>query len=272
MILEHGFSLAEGPVYDVRNRCLYFVDILGHRLHVRADSGERLSHDLGDFVTSVHLTDDVDTVLVTTRSSLFLFDVQSGRKRHIITVDMDESMRFNDGAAAPDGSLWMGSMRIDPPRTDEGKLYRITSEGWTVAASGFGIANGLAFLSPDTFVHVDSARDIVRKCQLEDGQIRTLAFHQYGGCCPDGLCLASSGEILVALWNIGEVSILDSEDLEEKGSIPGFKTSLSSVALTDDGRLYLTSGEDENGSGELVEIDVKYKKGEENIWKTELPL
>ena len=35
-----GYKLAEGPVFDVRTRTLYFVDILGHRLYIRQD-GEK---------------------------------------------------------------------------------------------------------------------------------------------------------------------------------------------------------------------------------------
>ncbi len=263
-----GYKLAEGPVFDVRTRTLYFVDILGHRLYIRQDGEKERFLDFGQFTTSVHLTTDVNRVLVTTRATVLLVDVTTGDRREIITIDLDESERFNDGAIAPDGTLYMGTMRIDRPRVDEGRIYRITENGYSAFPDTYGVANGMAFLSPDSFIHIDSAVDTVRKYRIAGNRLEVLAQYVYPDKdSPDGLCLSSTGDVLVALWNKGELSVLDSGTLEEKERMKGFKTCLSSAALSDDGRMFLTSAEDSSGIGLLYVLETTMVKMEENLWQ-----
>ena len=121
------FRLAEGPRYDVRTRTLYLVDINGRRLHVRPDGGQERSFAFEDHVTSVNLCSDSDKVLVSAGSSLWIVDVHSGRRTMILEMDLGAGMRFNDSALSPSGHLLIGSMRIDRPRVDEGRVYLVSA-------------------------------------------------------------------------------------------------------------------------------------------------
>lgn len=271
MIVANDYRLAEGPVYDCRTKKLYFTDILAGRLQSRKDEEGIRSIQFDDYVTSVHLTDRPDTVLVTTRDSLVEVNVETERMRTVITLHLDSSMRFNDGALAPDGSLFMGSMRIDGPRKDEGSLYRITRDGFEVILDKCGIPNGLGFISSDEFIHIDSISDSVSRYSLKDGRPSLIRRIQLDGQCPDGLCLDRDGHVLCALWNSGQLCILDASTLAEEKRISGFKTSLSSVCLTEDGRMFLTSGEDSSGKGCLYMLKTEMKKKEDYLWKTEQP-
>ena len=146
MKISGNYLLGKGPVFDIRTRTLYFVDIQRRKLLVKKDGDEPRSFDFDEFVTSVHLTDDSHYVLVTTRASLFVVDVEIGKREHIITLDIPENMRFNDGTVAPDGTLYMGTMKIDPPRSDEGRLFRITADGCSSFDDAYGVPNGMKFL------------------------------------------------------------------------------------------------------------------------------
>ena len=271
MIVANDYLLAEGPVYDCRTKALYFTDILAGRLLIRKDENRIRSMQFDDYVTSVHLTDRPDTVLVTTRDSLVEVNAETGSMRTVITLHLDPSMRFNDGAIAPDGSLFMGSMRIDGPRKDEGSLYRITRGGFEVILDKCGIPNGLGFISSNEFIHIDSISDSVSRYSLKEGRLRLIKRIRLDGQCPDGLCLDRDGHVLSALWNTGQLCILDASTLAEEKRISGFKTSLSSVCLTDDGRMFLTSGEDSSGKGCLYMLNTDMKKKEDYLWKTEQP-
>ena len=269
MKAEGSYALAEGPVYDDRTSTLYFVDILKGELHIRKDGKEDECIPFGTYVTSVHLCDREDCVLVTTRDEVYEVNTGTNERHLVASLNLPETMRFNDGAVAPDGSLWMGTMKTDGPRSNEGSLYRIEGDGsFRTVSTGYGIANGLAFIDNETFIHTDSAYDVIRMYSYRNGNLECLKECTLKGECPDGLCLDTQGHILSALWNRGEIAVISINDFRETDRIKGFKTSLSSIALSNYGRAFITSAEDESGCGLLYTIRTAYRKKEDFLWKT----
>lgn len=269
MMAEGRYVLAEGPVYDDRTSTLYFVDILAGKLHIQKDGDKSKSISFGTYVTSVHLCDREDRVLVTTRDEVYEVSLRTKEKHQVTSLSLPHTMRFNDGAVAPDGSLWMGTMKTDGPRSNEGSLYRIEGDGsFRTVSTGYGIANGLAFIDNETFIHTDSAYDVIRMYSYRNGNFECLKERTLKGECPDGLCLDAQGHILSALWNRGEIAVISINDFNETERIKGFKTSLSSIALSNDGRAFITSAEDESGCGLLYTIRTAYRKKEDFLWKT----
>ena len=265
-----SYILAEGPVFDPRTRTLYFVDIHAGTLHAKKDGGEaECICSFGESCTSVHLTDDPGWLLVTTRDTVYEVGLAGGIKKKTACINLPPEERFNDGTVAPDGCLYMGTMKADRPRNGEGRIYRIAPDGAYHAFSDhFTVANGMAFLSDDVFVHVDSPLDVIRRYRVDGDQLVLLQEHHFNeGDSPDGLCLTDDGHILVALWNRGQIAILKADDFTEEGRIGGFKTSFSAVALTDDGRLHATSGRDAQGPGLLYEMETCYRRKEGFKWK-----
>ena len=269
MKAEGRYVLAEGPVYDERTSTLYFADILEGKLHIKKDGDKIESISFGTYVTSVHLCDREDCVLATTRDEVYEVCISTGERRLVTSLSLPHTMRFNDGAVAPDGSLWMGTMKTDGPRSNEGSLYRIEGDGsFRTVSTGYGIANGLAFIDNETFIHTDSAYDVIRMYSYRNGNFECLKECTLKGECPDGLCLDAQGHILSALWNRGEIAVISINDFMETDRIKGFKTSLSSIALSNDGRAFITSAEDESGYGLLYTIRTAYRKKEDFLWKT----
>lgn len=264
------FRLAEGPRYDVRNRTLYLVDINGRRLHVRPDSGPETSFKFAEHVTSVNLCSDERQVLVSSGSALWLVDVPDGRRSLLLEMDLGAGMRFNDAALSPSGNLLIGSMRIDRPRIDEGCVY-LVSPGPVVKelATGFAVPNGVAFLNDEEFLLVDSGRDVIRRYVIAGDGIEEKASHHFDeGDSPDGLCLDADGSVLVALWNRGRIVSLDASSLEENAPVmEGFPTPLSAVGLSDDGRLFVTSGEGASGPGRLFVLETDMRMMESTYWR-----
>lgn len=264
------FRLAEGPRYDVRTRTLYLVDINGRRLHARPDGGQERSFAFEDHVTSVNLCSDSDKVLVSAGSSLWIVDVHSGRRTRILEMDLGAGMRFNDSALSPSGHLLIGSMRIDRPRVDEGRVYLVSPElEVKEVASGFAVPNGVAFLDDEEFLLVDSGRDVIRRYALSGDGIEERACHFFDkGDSPDGLCLDADGSVMVALWNRGQVVSLDAYSLEENSSrMDGFPIPLSAVGLSDDGRLFVTSGEGAFGPGRLFVLETSMRMKAGTYWR-----
>ena len=269
MKAEGRYVLAEGPVYDERTSTLYFADILEGKLHIKKGGDKVESISFGTYVTSVHLCNREDCVLATTRDEVYEVCISTGERRLVTSLSLPHTMRFNDGAVAPDGSLWMGTMKTDGPRSNEGSLYRIEGDGsFRTVSTGYGIANGLAFIDNETFIHTDSAYDVIRMYSYRNGNFECLKECTLKGECPDGLCLDAQGHILSALWNRGEIAVISIKDFRETDRIKGFKTSLSSIALSNDGRAFITSAEDESGCGLLYTIRTAYRKKEDFLWKT----
>ena len=263
MRLDVGFHLAEGPVWDDECSCLYFVDITAGDLIIRPDCGSERRIHVDDFATSVHLCDRHDVVLVTTRDALVEVDVNDGSMTPVISLSLSEGMRFNDGAVAPDGSLWMGTMRIAPPRGGDGALYRITRDGWSVMLEGCTIPNGLVFIDNGEFVHVESGEDRISRYRIGcDFKVERISSLVLEGQCPDGMCAADDGTLLVALWNTGELALVDVDDMKLIQRMDGFHRPLSCPCIAQGGRCFLTSAEGEEGSGchEVVDVDMKAKE------------
>lgn len=264
------FRLAEGPRYDVRTRTLYLVDINGRRLHVRPDSGTETSFEFAEHVTSVNLCTDERQVLVSSGSSLWLVDVPGGRRSLLLEMDLGAGMRFNDAALSPSGNLLIGSMRIDRPRVDEGCVY-LVSPGPVVKelATGFAVPNGVAFLNDEEFLLVDSGRDVIRRYVIAGDGIEEKASHHFDeGDSPDGLCLDADGSVLVALWNRGRIVSLNASSLEKNAPVmEGFPTPLSAVGLSDDGRLFVTSGDGASGPGRLFVLETDMRMKESTYWR-----
>jgi sugar lactone lactonase YvrE len=117
-------ELGEGPVWDDRAGCLYFVDILRARV-LRFDpvDGSLEVYEVGQFVGAVALTERGDLVLAV-RDGFARLDVETGAVRMVATVgSRSPDRRMNDGNCDPAGRFWAGTMALDE-RPDTGALGR----------------------------------------------------------------------------------------------------------------------------------------------------
>src|SRR4051812_9870934 len=137
-------ELGEGPVWDDRAGCLYFVDILRACVH-RFDpvTGSLRTYDIGQFVGAVAPTERGDLVLAV-RDGFARLDLETGAVRTLATVSATSpDRRMNDGACDPAGRFWAGTMALDE-RPDAGALYRLDPDGSVdVMVAPVSISNGI---------------------------------------------------------------------------------------------------------------------------------
>jgi sugar lactone lactonase YvrE len=141
--------LGEGPVWDVQDQALYWVDIRGPALRrLDAASGEVATWPMPEMIGSLAVRRQ-GGLLLALRSALASFDPVSGAIEPIAAPEAHlEAHRFNDGKCDRQGRFWAGTMH-DVTRDPVGTLYRLDAGHRCVAMErGIRIPNSLCW-SPD---------------------------------------------------------------------------------------------------------------------------
>lgn len=203
LVWDVGAELGEGPVWSARERCVWFVDIKGRKLHrYGVDDGSPRSWDTPD-QTGFALPAQDGSLVCGVRSGLHRFDPATGAFTLITAVEPDRPQnRLNDGFVAPDGTLWFGSMD-DSEGGNTGALYSWANGKLTRHDDGYRITNGPA-LSPDgrTLYHNDTGQRRIYAFDHADGRLsnkRLFAETEDGS--PDGPTVDSQGVVHVGLFN-----------------------------------------------------------------------
>ncbi len=260
--------LYESPVWDPRRDLLVWVDIDPGQVHtLHPASGGKARYDIGRPVTAVALRQSGGYVLALERSLVACDEEFHVLAELAVPDDMAADVRFNDGAAAPDGSLWIGS--LSHHRDGAGALYRLPPAGADTAEpgrsgdvvvlspviEGVSISNGMDWsLDGRDHYYVDSGARTVEV--LHTGPTEGPSGWQVitrsplasfpSGMSPDGLTVDAEGGIWVALWGGGRVVRL-SRDGSITAEITVPAPHVSSVAfggadLTD---LYITTARED---------------------------
>lgn len=201
-------QLGEGPVWSARERCIWFVDIKGRKLHrYGVDEGSKRSWDTPD-QTGFALPAEDGSLICGVRTGLHRFDPATGAFTRVAEVEPDRPQnRLNDGFIAPDGALWFGSMD-DSEAGVSGALYRYRAGVLTRHDDGYKITNGPA-LSPDgrTLYHHDSALQRIYAFDHHDGFLTNKrVFADVTGGYPDGPSVDVDGILHVSLFNGGGIA------------------------------------------------------------------
>lgn len=195
-------ELGEGPVWSPRERCVWFVDIKGRKLHRYGEDGSRASWAAPD-QTGFALPAEDGSLVCGVRSGLHRFDPDSGSFELLTVVEPDRPQnRLNDGFVAPDGSLWFGSMD-DSEATVSGALYRYDRGEITRHDDGYRVTNGPA-MSPDgrTLYHNDTTERRIYAFDHSDGQLSNKRlFAKTADGFADGPSVDSAGVLHVGLFN-----------------------------------------------------------------------
>lgn len=203
-ITFHG----EGPVFSPIWGGLRLVDLFaGDVLTLRGDGSVSRRH-VDTIAAALRPRAGGGAVIALERG--FALEDADGTLSRLPEVWADASVRMNDGAAAPDGSFYCGSMAYDQ-RTGAGSLYRLDSdESVSLVLPGVTISNGLAW-SPDGslayYNDTPTGRIGVFDWTPETGLtgLRTFAEIPEKDGYPDGLTVDSEGGVWVALYAGGAV-------------------------------------------------------------------
>lgn len=216
---EAQAQLGEGPAWDAKTNTLYWLDILGKRIHYRR-TGENGFIQMDEMPGCLAPSKD-GALLVAARKSILRLDLAQTQSKPAIvrqtvlaSVNEPATNRFNDGKCDPAGRFVAGSMDIGEKKAS-GALYSFNGKEVRRLLDGIYISNGLAW-SPDynTFYYIDTPTRQVQAFDydLPSGQIansrvvikvpETLGW-------PDGMTSDAQGCLWIAMWGGAQVTRWD---------------------------------------------------------------
>ena len=196
-------ELGEGPVWVVRDRAVWLVDINGRTLHrYGVDDGSKTSWATPD-QTGFALPAEDGSLICGVRTGLHRFDLATGRFALLQTIEPNRPQnRLNDGFVAPDGSLWFGSMD-DSEGTVSGALYRWNRGQLTRHDDGYRVTNGPAMSADSrTLYHNNTTERRIDAFDHHNGLLSNKRlFAETTDGYPDGLSVDCEGVVHVGLFN-----------------------------------------------------------------------
>jgi sugar lactone lactonase YvrE len=207
-VMTPSCQLAEGPVWDDHEGVLWWLDIVGQRLHAWSpDSGEH-TVELDRQVSALGLTAGAGFVAAT-QDGFGTVDPATGAVATLAPLDGPVAMRMNDGKVDPAGRFWAGWMGA-AAEPGVGAVYRFDGIVAEPVVPGVTLPNGIGW-SPDgsTMYFVDSKSHRLDAFEFAMatgavGERRTVAAVP-APVLPDGLTVDAGGGIWVALWDGGAV-------------------------------------------------------------------
>jgi sugar lactone lactonase YvrE len=199
-----GARLGEGPVWDAGARCLWWVDILGRRLH--AWDGAQRQWEL-PWMASLATPRGDGTLVLVTEAGLATFDPATGATGRPVPFEAGlPGNRSNDSKVSPGGTLVAGTMgRRFEPGAGAFHAIRVSGEARCLIPD-VTISNGLAWSPDGRFIHyTDSPTRKLMRAPWDEATASIgppeLLFEVAPPVAPDGAAMAADGTIWVALWD-----------------------------------------------------------------------
>jgi L-arabinonolactonase len=200
--------VGEGPVWDVAEQALYFIDIVGKAVHRYDPSTEQTrSWDVGQIIGSMALRDRGGAI-VALKDGIFTFDLDSGAVESLVAAQhLHPRAQMNDGKVDRRGRFVVGSGDSDIRNCQPyGTLYSLHSDGSLHELDrGIAISNGPCW-SPDnrTLYFSDSLpyRVYAYDYDIDTGEVanrRLFADTRSLGGIPDGATVDSDGLMWMAI-------------------------------------------------------------------------
>jgi sugar lactone lactonase YvrE len=266
LLLDSKATLGEGPAWDAKTQTLYWVDILGKRIHAYQDGRDEFTQ-LDELVGCVAprrnggLVAALHASFVTLRRAqgdalggrverdgIPLAEYHSALQK-IASVTEPATNRFNDGKCDPAGRLLAGTMDMGESNPS-GFLYSLEAgKPPRKLLEGITISNGLAW-SPDykIFYYIDTPTRQVRAFDydLDTGDIsnpRVAVEIPPSMGWPDGMTSDMEGRLWIALWGGARVSRWNpaTGKLEAEVAVPALQSSACVFGGPRRDILYVTS-------------------------------
>lgn len=206
-------ALGEGPLWSIGEQALYWVDILGHRLHRYSAGGEQRSWRFDEEISAVAERAEAGGLVIAQRHGFATFNPASEELKPLLQVENGmPGNRFNDGKCDQRGRFWAGTMDFEAEQPS-GSLYRLSPDlECTRIDSGYIVTNGPAWSADGrTMYHNDSVngRVFAFDFDLASGTVSNkrlfLQFDKEDGS-PDGMTTDAEGGLWIAHWGAGKLT------------------------------------------------------------------
>ena len=244
LVIDAKAELGEGAIWDPRNAVLYWVDIVGGKIHVyNPASGSDRAIDAGGQVGTV-VARSSGGLMIALGNSFARLDLDTEEADVVHTLD--EESRLNDGKCDPAGRFWAGTM--GPEGT--ASLYCLFPDlSVKKMLDGVTTSNGLCWaLDAKTMYYIDTPTQRVDAFDFDvaTGEIanrRTVIDVPAEMGHPDGMTIDAEGKLWVAHWDGWHVHRWDPEsgELLESISVPAARVTSCAFGGPDLDDLYITT-------------------------------
>lgn len=220
-------AVGEGPLWDTRTMTLYWVDLMGYKLHAyHPATGRHTTIAFDQCVGCVVPRVSGGFVLAMQKGFYTINDDGGALTELAVPSSYQDGNWFNDGKCDPAGRLWAGAMSAAGEPND-GIVYCLHPDLQVTEKIGqVTISNGLGW-SPDhqTMYYIDSQTRNVTAYDYDAasgtiGNARiAVAFAEEDGL-PDGMTVDEAGMIWVAHWGGAKVTRSDPKSGERLAAIP----------------------------------------------------
>ena len=198
-------AVGEGPVWDVATQSLFWIDIIGKKVHRLKDDAVT-SWDVPDIVGSMAIAADGNAI-VALATGVHTLNLETGECQMLATSpDLNEQVQLADGKVDRRGRFIVGSSDRGMKEA-RGKLYALDPGATALREidNDIFLANGPCW-SPDdmTFYHADSIRKLIYAYDydIDAGTVtnrRVFASTEDLGGIPDGATVDADGHIWSAI-------------------------------------------------------------------------
>jgi L-arabinonolactonase len=223
-IVDCRTTLGEGPLWDVREQKIYWVDSRGCKIYrANADGSDVENWDVPSEIGSLALREQGGAVIAL-RTGVHTFDFATGRATLIVDPEPNHpTTRLNDGKVDRRGRFFFGSMDVDENKTIC-QLYRLDPDfSLHVMDENIIVSNGPCF-SPDdrTFYFADSrsGRISAYDYNIDAGTLSNKrTFTELSSGAPDGGTVDAEGYVWTSAIIAGELRRFRPDSVLER-SIP----------------------------------------------------